>query len=287
MLSRVPSAVSAGTPDTSGPEFVSRLACQPHATADQHGCRTCTQIIQRVIAAEGGWVDAGTNAEVELLGAKKTKAEAKREAAARSASQMPDEGLPMVRPAVLAHLEKDQEFDPASVALLATIDAYGAMKQGLHDSVKFMLSHPKNNTKANYELAKQRRAETEMKWQGLAEEFDRKVADDALLTSFDEGQRFFIKLIRAENLPMFDQFNAFDPYCTVTQRPVHLATPETDGRKTFCRECNGKSAFSQESCALHKSDWVANSQSPEWNKKITGESICPLRTCRRRERRID
>jgi hypothetical protein len=65
------------------------------------------------------------------------------------------------------------------------------------------------------------------------------------------------------------QFNAFDPYCTVMMRPVHVATPKLDGRKTECIHCYNKTAFGKESCEEHKSDWIASAQTPQWNKRIT------------------
>ncbi len=64
------------------------------------------------------------------------------------------------------------------------------------------------------------------------------------------------------------QFNAFDPYCTVMMRPVHVATPKLDGRKTECIHCYNKTAFGKESCEEHKSDWISNTQTPKWNKRI-------------------
>jgi len=52
-------------------------------------------------------------------------------------------------------------------------------------------------------------------------------------------------------------------------RPVHVATPKLDGRKTECIHCYNKTAFGKESCEEHKSDWISNTQTPKWNKRIT------------------
>lgn len=52
-------------------------------------------------------------------------------------------------------------------------------------------------------------------------------------------------------------------------RPIHLAEPQLDGRKTECEGCYKKTPFGKESCELHRSDWIPNSQEPRWNKKIT------------------
>lgn len=65
------------------------------------------------------------------------------------------------------------------------------------------------------------------------------------------------------------QQHAQDPYATVMMRPIHLATPKLDGRKTECTHCCNKTPFGKESCEQHKSDWIANTQAPAWNKKIT------------------
>ena len=52
------------------------------------------------------------------------------------------------------------------------------------------------------------------------------------------------------------------------QRPVHLATPMEDGRRTECQSCFSKSAFGKETCQEHRSDWIANTQDPQWNRKL-------------------
>ena len=42
------------------------------------------------------------------------------------------------------------------------------------------------------------------KWVQVQTEMAQKVKDDARISDFDDGQRFYITLIGAENLPMFD-----------------------------------------------------------------------------------
>ena len=179
-----------------------------------------------------------------------------------------DEELPTVKPQIVKHLLKDT-FDPVSSELLATISSYTKQKEALHDQVKFIYLKSRNNNWTNNSKAKEMRAEVLDTWDKIEEQMGKKIHDDGLCTNFDEGQQFYVTIIGAENLPMFDMFNGHDPYATVVQKPIHLATPELDGRRTCCSFCQLKSAFGKESCEEHKTDWIAGAQRPVWNKKIT------------------
>jgi hypothetical protein len=205
-------------------------------------------IIQRVLETEGGWADT-VNEKLDE-------------------EQLPDEGLPMVKPRIVEHLENDIN-DPVSMNLVATIRLYVGQKNTCHDQVKFIFSHPRNNNEQTVNKAKDMRRIALTTWDVVSAQMKQKIKDDSVIASFDEGQRFYVTVLRAENLPMFDQYTGYDPYCTVMLLPVHIATPKLDGRKTECIHCANKTEFGKTECMEHKSDWIANSQTPQWKKKIT------------------
>eukprot|EP00802_Teleaulax_amphioxeia_P001651 Tamp_01653.p1 GENE.Tamp_01653~~Tamp_01653.p1 ORF type:complete len:581 (-),score=119.93 Tamp_01653:3198-4940(-) len=210
-------------------------------------------VIQHVIAAQGGaWFDIEEETEDDK----------------KKARGLPDEGLPVPKPEIVEHLEKDVH-DPDSGKLLGTIRDYCQLKEKLHEQVRFILSRARNNNEQTVNKAREMRTGVLEKWVQVQTEMAQKVKDDARISDFDDGQRFYITLIGAENLPMFDTQHGQDPYATVMMRPIHLATPKLDGRKTECTHCCNKTPFGKESCEQHKSNWIANTQAPAWNKKIT------------------
>ena len=146
-------------------------------------------IIQHVIAAQGGeWYTKGEEPEDE-------------DAAAR---RLPDEGLPMVKPEIIQHLEGDT-YDPESGRLVETIRSYEKHKEALHDQVKFIFARQRNNNEQTISKAKDMRITALNIWDQVEAQVKQKVKDDSLISEFGEGQRFRITLLGAENLPMFDQ----------------------------------------------------------------------------------
>ncbi len=121
----------------------------------------------------------------------------------KKARGMPDEGLPVPKPEIVEHLEKDV-YDPDSGRLLGTIRDYCQLKEKLHAQVRFILSRARNNNAQTVNKAKEMRADALEKWVQVQAEMAQKIKDDARISDFDDGQRFYITLIGAENLPMFD-----------------------------------------------------------------------------------
>jgi soluble cytochrome b562 len=117
---------------------------------------------------------------------------------------LPDEGLPMVKPEIVKHLEKDVH-DPDSQKLLGTIRDYCSQKDKLHDQVKFIFARARNNNAQTVHKAQEMREAALTTWAQIQTEMSQKIKDDERITEFDDGQRFFITLIGAENLPMQDQ----------------------------------------------------------------------------------
>jgi soluble cytochrome b562 len=117
---------------------------------------------------------------------------------------LPDEGLPMVKPEIVEHLEKDVH-DPDSQKLLGTVRDYCSQKDKLHNQVKFILAKSRNNNPQTVHKAQEMRQAALTTWAQIQTEMSQKIKDDDRITEFDNGQRFFITLIGAENLPMQDQ----------------------------------------------------------------------------------
>jgi len=121
----------------------------------------------------------------------------------KKARGLPDEGLPVPKPEIVEHLEKDVH-DPDSGKLLGTIRDYCQLKEKLHEQVRFILSRARNNNEQTVNKAREMRTGVLEKWVQVQTEMAQKVKDDARISDFDDGQRFYITLIGAENLPMFD-----------------------------------------------------------------------------------
>jgi hypothetical protein len=176
-------------------------------------------------------------------------------------------GAKKVPTSVMAKWGYDK-FDPICVEIQAAKKKYDMLRQDLCTVVKD--NYGDNRTSKSAGLIEEATKAALEQYEVFQELVEKKKKDDSLKEHFDGGVAFYLTVISASGLPKMDKFGAVDAYCTFEYVRVKEAheSPEQDGHRTKCMECELKNDFGRSSCQVHRSNVASKSFQPEFNKKF-------------------